>query len=84
MRTKVDLPDSVFRRAKAAAALEGKSLKAFLLDAVSHELERQTKTGPNRDRVKLPLIRSKRPGSLRLTSGMVADALAAEETDVPT
>jgi uncharacterized protein (DUF1778 family) len=40
MRTTVDIPDHLLRRAKAAAALEGKSLKAFLMEAVVHELER--------------------------------------------
>jgi hypothetical protein len=39
MRTTVDIPDHLLRRAKAAA-LEGKSLKAFLTEAVVHELEK--------------------------------------------
>ena len=67
MRITVDLPDSVLRRAERAAVLEGKSLEAFFLEAVSHELERRTESGPGPNRVKLPLIRSKRPGSLHLT-----------------
>jgi hypothetical protein len=34
IKTTVELPDSLFRRAKAAAAEEGRSLKDFFTDAV--------------------------------------------------
>ena len=38
MRTTIDLPDPVFRRLKASAALEGLSLKELILRAVEKEL----------------------------------------------
>jgi hypothetical protein len=56
MRTTVDLPDPVFRRMKAKAALEGSSIKEFVQRAVERELG----PGPSRKkgrRVKLPLIK---------------------------
>jgi hypothetical protein len=79
MRTTVDIPDAVFRRAKAVAALEGKSLKTFVLEALTRELRNRAnpKAGPKR--VKLPLISSQRPGSLHITGDTIADALNAED-----
>ena len=40
MKTTVELPDSLIRKAKVAAANEGKSLKAFFTEAVSERLRR--------------------------------------------
>lgn len=79
MRTTVEIPDRIMRRAKAAAALEGKSLKAYLTEAVIEKLE-----GPktSRKRVKLPLIPSKRPGTLKLDSDTVARILSEEDLHV--
>jgi hypothetical protein len=78
----VDIPDAVFRHAKAVAALEGKSLKTFVLEAITRELESRAtpKAGPKR--VQLPLISSKRPGSLCITGDTIADALNAEDLHV--
>ena len=39
MRTTVDVPDPLYRRIKARAALKGQSVKAFLLDALRDKLE---------------------------------------------
>ena len=83
MKTTVVLPDALFRRAKAEAAMEGRTLRSFIMDAVVHELEQGMKDGVARRRVKLPLVRSKRPGLLRITGEAVANALMAEDLDVP-
>lgn len=40
MKTTVELPDPLFRRAKSAAAEEGKSLKEFFTEAVTDRLRR--------------------------------------------
>ncbi len=84
MRTTVDIPEAVFRRAKAVAALEGKRLKTFVLEALTRELKNRAnpKMGPKR--VKLPLIGSKHPGSLRITGDTIADALHADDLHVLT
>lgn len=39
MRTTVDLPDALFRRAKATAAVRGVSLKDLLITAVERETQ---------------------------------------------
>ena len=46
MKTTVELPDALFRKAKAAAAEEGKSLKTFLTEAVTDRLHRGPSTPP--------------------------------------
>ena len=38
MRTTIDLPDPLFRRTKALAAVRGTSLKALIVSAVEREL----------------------------------------------
>ncbi len=45
MRTTIDIPDELFRRCKAAAALEGGSLKVFVREALETYLSRR---GPRR------------------------------------
>ena len=79
MKTTVVLPDAVFRRAKAETAMQGRTLRAFIMDAVVHELERSTDQNSTRKRVKLPLIRSSRPGALQVSEETVANALMAED-----
>ncbi|HEY7336167.1 MAG TPA: hypothetical protein VH639_14855 [Bryobacteraceae bacterium] len=56
MRTTVDIPDALFRRAKALAAMEGSSLK----DLIVRALERETNP-------ELPHIRLKNGRKLDLT-----------------
>lgn len=41
MKTTVEIPDPLFRKAKAAAAEEGKSLKEFFTEAVSIRLQQK-------------------------------------------
>ena len=81
MRTTVDIPDHILRRAKAAAALEGKSLKTFLTQAVTKELRRSAVKKIARKRVSLPLVPSKHPGTLRLTAEKIALTLNQEDLD---
>ena len=43
MKTTIEIPDALFRRTKAEAALSGKSLKAFVIEALREALERGVK-----------------------------------------
>ncbi len=38
MKTTIEIPDAIFRRAKAAAAANGQSLKAYFTDAIEGRL----------------------------------------------
>jgi hypothetical protein len=79
MRTTIDIPDNLLRRAKATAAMEGKSLKTFLTNAVANELERSAEKKIVRKKVSLPLVPSKRPGTLQLSSDKIARILNQED-----
>jgi len=74
MRTTIDLPNDLFRQAKSKAALRGKTLKEFVQAAIEKEIS--AKTPPSRFRVKLPLIKSRKPKSLSLTNSEIEDLLA--------
>lgn len=45
MKTTVEIPDVLFRHAKAAAARQGIPLREFITDAVRQRLRRQGKPG---------------------------------------
>ncbi len=74
MRTTVDLPDPLFRQVKSAAALRGSSLKEFVQEALQRAVA--GKRTVRRQKVRLPLVRSKHPGALRLTNADIEDHLA--------
>jgi hypothetical protein len=75
MRTTIDLPEQIFREVKALAAMKGISLKEVFQTAIEHELAGIHKTEVVRDRVHLPLIQSKNPGTLNLTNADIEDLL---------
>ena len=82
MRTTVDLPDSLFRKAKAIASLKGLTLKQFITGAIERELSADNVPLKKR-RITLPLIPSKRPGSVVLSGEMISRILDQEDVDVP-
>ena len=74
MRTTIDIPDGMYRRLKARAAREGLSVKALILAGAEHVL---TSDGQRPGRaVELPLVLSKRPGSLRLDNARIYDVIS--------
>jgi Arc/MetJ family transcription regulator len=74
MRTTIDLPDLLFRQGKAVAALRGSTLKEFIQDALRQAVTSDRRV--RRRKVKLPLIRSKHPGTLHLTNADIENLLA--------
>ena len=74
MRTTVDIPDPVYRRLKTRAASEGRSAKELILRGVEHVLRgNHHKAGR---RVKLPIVRSKRPGKVRLDNAKIYEIIS--------
>ena len=67
MRTTIDLPDALFRKTKAVAALRGSSMKELIIHAVEREVTAIAPPQPSGKRVKLPLIRSWKGRKLDLT-----------------
>lgn len=80
MRTSIDLPDQVFRRLKATAALRGMSMKTLITTALERELREAHPTAADEP---FPVVRSANPGSLHLTSERIAEILEAEDCHVP-
>jgi hypothetical protein len=62
MRTTIDLPDALFRKTKAKAALQGSSMKDLIVRALEHEVGQVTAAEraaieKTRDaRLKLPVV----------------------------
>jgi hypothetical protein len=77
VRTTVDLPDDLFRKAKARAALQGRPLKTLVADGLKLLLQTPTniQTSASTRRTKFPIINARDPAR-KLTPEMVA---AAEE-----
>jgi len=71
MRTTLEIPDELFRRAKSKSALLGISLKDYISSALERELESPARREIKSRRVKLPLVHSKKPGTLRLTNAEI-------------
>lgn len=65
MKTTLEIPDSLFRKTKAAAAMRGVPLKTLIIEAVEKEISgealKETET------VQLPLVRMKSGRALDLT-----------------
>jgi len=74
MRTTVDIPDDLYRRLKAESAHRGCSVKTLVLKGVKLELENSRHSG-KRKIVKLPVIKSRKPGWLDLTNSKINEIL---------
>ena len=74
MRTTVDIPDAMHRRLKARAAGEGKSAKALILRGIEQLLADRAVAG--KGKLVAPVIRSKRPGSLRIDNARIYDVIS--------
>jgi len=68
VRTTIDLPDPLFRKTKAVAALRGSSMKELIVRAVQREVNGAAPADSTRKRVKLPLIRSWKGPKLNLSN----------------
>ena len=72
MRTTLDLPDELLKRAKIAAVERGTSLRSLVGAALERELGRAAPAKPSRRRARFPIFDSKAPGSLRLDGAGIA------------
>lgn len=75
MRTTLDIPDETYRQLKIKAANEGVPVRIILLRGI------QTELGPSKPqpirKLRLPLIRSSRPGTLNLTNEQIDEILSS-------
>ena len=73
MRTTVDIPDSIYQRLKTRAAQERRSVRELILRGVAGTLRPKKRTV--RRRVRLPIVPSKRPGSLDLDNDKIFEII---------
>ncbi|MFY9793704.1 MAG: hypothetical protein WA474_10115 [Candidatus Sulfotelmatobacter sp.] len=73
MRTTVDIPDPLYRELKGKAAKEGRSVKEVILRSVEQEL--RSRGNRTARRVSLPIVRSKRPGTLDLDNAKIFEII---------
>lgn len=66
MRTTLDLPDEVLRRAKIAAVERGSSLRQLVIDALRHEIEAPSQS--RRRRMTSPPVKLAADAPLRTLS----------------
>jgi Arc/MetJ family transcription regulator len=77
MRTTIDLPDTLFRKAKATAALRGSTMKELVVHALEREVENHVKTNAQkRLPMKLPIMLWKGKKKLDLSDFNFDDLLA--------
>jgi hypothetical protein len=72
MRTTIDIPDELHRQIKVKSAQEGRSVKELVLEALEAKYRPKS---DKRQRVKLPLIRSKRKDKINLTREQIDEAM---------
>jgi hypothetical protein len=79
VRTTLDLPDDLLKRAKIEAVHRGTSLRDFVGAALARELNQPSEPKPTRKRVQFPIFESKAPGALHLTDTEIANLEAEED-----
>ena len=74
VRTTIDIPDAMYRRLKARAAGEGRPAKALILRGVEQVLK--SKPRARGRQVTLPIVRSTRPGTIRIDNARIYDIIS--------
>jgi hypothetical protein len=76
VKATVELPDSIYRKGEEAARAKGVTMEELIVQALERELTVVPETAARRTRVTVPLVKSKRPGSLDLENFDFDDLLA--------
>ena len=78
MKTTLELPESLFQKLKQAAAARGTSPEKLIVTALENNFPSAIAPSASQaaTRVQLPLIESKRPGTLLLTNADIEELLA--------
>lgn len=71
MKATIELDDELYRQLKATAALRGRKVKELVAEGVRMVLHRVDTPQQGR-RLKLPIVKSRKPGTLKLTGRMIA------------
>ncbi len=80
MKTTVDIPDELFRAAKAKAALEGRKLKDLIVEGLLQVVAAPPKS-KRLHKAKFPLVKSRRQDA-KITVEMVNQAIADMDGEI--
>lgn len=73
MRTTVDIPDPIYRQLKTKAASEGRSIRELILRGAERAL--RSSEPRRRKRIRLPIVPSKRAGSVHLDNAKIYEVI---------
>lgn len=73
MRTTIDIPDALYRELKSRAGREKRSVKELILRGVEIELGGRRKKRSRR--VTLPIVRSRKPGTLEMDNAKIFELI---------
>jgi hypothetical protein len=74
VRTTVNIPDALYRELKTKAAREKRSVRELILRGIEVQLRPRSKKRARR--VTLPLIRSKKPGTLDIDNAKIYELIS--------
>ena len=79
MKATIEFDDELYRQVKAAAAIRGRKVKDLVAEGPRIVLRSSHSALPAR-RIQLPIVKSKKPGTLRLGNEMIAEVEARLDT----
>ena len=71
MKATIEIDDELYRQVKAAAAIRGRKVKDLVAEGLRTVL-RSPHGGPRTRRIQLPIVKSKKQGTLRLSNETIA------------
>lgn len=78
MKATIELDDELYRQLKVTATLRGSKVKELVAEGIRLVL-RHDNTSKQLRRLKLPIVKSRKPGILKLTNKMIAEHEARVE-----
>ncbi|OGA17283.1 MAG: hypothetical protein A3I63_05735 [Betaproteobacteria bacterium RIFCSPLOWO2_02_FULL_66_14] len=79
MRTTLDIPENLLKRAKIEAVQRGTTLRELVGAALERELTAASRASVTPRRARFPIFASNAPGALRLTNARIAKLEAEED-----
>jgi hypothetical protein len=79
MKATIEIDDDLYRQVKAAAALRGRKVKDLVAEGLRIVL-RSSHADLRTRRIQLPIVKSKKPGTLQLGNEMIAEIEARLDT----
>lgn len=79
MRTTLELPDELLKRAKMAAIERGCTLRQLMSDALARDLDVKVEAAPAPRRTRFPYFAAKNPGRRKLSGRAIAAMETSED-----